>query len=119
MPRYTYRCESCGGRFTVRMSYSEYGQREVVCPRCGSKHVKRVPSRVRVLRSEEEYLESLADPERLAAIDEDPRALGKMMREMSSALGEDPGPEFKEVVDRLEKGQSPEEIEASLPEGEE
>ncbi len=119
MPRYTYHCEACRVRFTVQMSYSEYGQREISCPRCGSKRVRRVPSRIRVLRSEGEYLEALADPGRLAAIDEDPRALGKMMREMSSALGEDPGPEFKEVVDRLEKGQSPEEIEASLPSGEE
>ena len=115
MPRYTYRCMACGKRFVVRMSYSEYGTRAVHCPYCGSAEVRRLPSRVRLLRPEEEYLESLADPDRLASIDEDPRALGKMMREMSSALGEDLGPEFVEVVDRLEKGQSPEEIEAALP----
>jgi len=30
-------------------------------------------------------------------------------------LGEDMGPEFDEVVDRLEKGQSPEDIENDLP----
>ncbi len=38
-----------------------------------------------------------------------------MMRDMSRELGEDMGPEFDEVVDRLEKGQSPEEIERDLP----
>lgn len=37
------------------------------------------------------------------------------MREMSRELGEDMGAEFDEVVDRLEKGQSPEEIERDLP----
>ena len=37
------------------------------------------------------------------------------MRRMSRELGEDMGPEFDEVVDRLEKGQSPEEIEKDLP----
>ena len=37
------------------------------------------------------------------------------MKQMSSELGEDPGPEFNEVVDRLEKGQSPEQIERDLP----
>jgi len=41
--------------------------------------------------------------------------LGRMMRQMGSELGEELPPEFDEVVDRLEKGQSPEEIEQALP----
>jgi hypothetical protein len=57
----------------------------------------------------------MADPARLAALDDDPRALGKMMRQMSHELGEDMGPEFDEVVDRLEKGHSPEDIERDVP----
>ena len=48
-------------------------------------------------------------------VEEDPRALGKMMRKMGSEVGEDLPPEFDEVVDRLEAGQSPEEIESALP----
>ncbi len=115
MPAYSYRCEACGVRFTVRMSYREYGWKAVQCPRCGSAAVQRVPSRVRMLRSEEALLEDLADPARLGVLEDDPRALGEVMREMSAALGEDLGPEFDEVVERLEKGQSPEEIEAALP----
>lgn len=115
MPAYTYRCGACGVRFTVRMSYQEYGKKAVRCPRCGSAAVQRIPARIRMLRSEEALLESLADPARLGALEDDPRALGKMMREMGAALGEDLGPEFDEVVDRLEKGQSPEDIEAALP----
>ena len=38
------------------------------------------------------------------------------MRKMGKELGEELPPEFDEVVDRLEKGQSPEEIESALPE---
>jgi hypothetical protein len=38
------------------------------------------------------------------------------MRRMSSEIGEEMGPEFNEVVDRLEKGQSADEIEHDLPE---
>lgn len=34
---------------------------------------------------------------------------------MGQEVGEDLGPEFDEVVDRLESGQSPEEIEQDLP----
>jgi hypothetical protein len=57
----------------------------------------------------------MADPANLEGLDEDPRALGRMMREMSGELGEDMGPEFHEVVNRLEAGQSPEDIEKALP----
>jgi len=55
------------------------------------------------------------DPAALAGLEEDPQALGRMMRKMSREMGEDLGPEFDEVVDRLEKGQSPDDIEAALP----
>ena len=57
----------------------------------------------------------LTIPAALAGLEEDPQALGRMMRKMSREMGEELGPEFDEVVDRLEKGQSPEDIEAALP----
>lgn len=63
-----------------------------------------------------EDMDSLfSNPDALDGLDEDPQAMGRLMRKMSSEMGEDLGPEFDEVVDRLEKGQSPEEIEASMP----
>lgn len=79
--------------------------------------MSRLISRVSVVRSEESRLESLADPSNFAGLDEDdPRSLGRFMRKMSQEMGEDLGPEFDEVVDRLESGQTPEEIEDSMPE---
>jgi len=53
----------------------------------------------------------------LDGIDEnDPRSLGHFMRKMADESGEDLPPEFNEVVGRLEKGESPEDIEESMPE---
>lgn len=115
MPDYEYRCLDCERRFIFFMRYDEYGTKEVVCAHCGSSHVQRKIGRIRIGRSEESRLESLADPQKLAAIDDDPRALGKMMREMSSEIGEDMGGEFDEVVGRLEAGQSPDDIERDIP----
>jgi hypothetical protein len=46
----------------------------------------------------------------------DPKSLGRWMRKMSAEVGEDLGPEFDEVVGRLEAGESPEDIESSMPE---
>ncbi len=60
-------------------------------------------------------MEDMTDPSSLEGLEDDPQALGRMMRKMSSEMGEDMGPEFDEMVDRLEKGQSPEEIEKALP----
>ena len=73
-------------------------------------------TKVRIAKSEESRLESMANGfPGLDGLDEDPKALGQMMRKLGSETGEDLPPEFDEVVDRLEAGQSPEEIESALP----
>jgi len=87
----------------------------VTCPTCDHPEPERVIKPVRVTRSDEERFDALADPEKLAGLDDDPQTLGKMMRQMSQELGEDMGADFDEVVGRLEKGQSPEEIERDIP----
>ena len=115
MPDYEYRCLECKRRFEVYLSYAEYGKQAVRCTNCNSEHVQRRIGRIRFARSEESRLEDLADPSQLAGLEDDPKALAKMMRQMGTELDEDLGPEYDEVLDRLEKGQSPEEIESALP----
>jgi hypothetical protein len=61
----------------------------------------------------------MADPSSWGDFDEnDPKSMGKFMRKMMSEIGDeagDLGPEFEEVIDRLEAGQDPEEIEQQMP----
>ena len=115
MPNYEYRCLDCHRRFDILMTYSEYEHKQVKCPHCDSPHIQRKIGRVRVAHSSESQLENMADPDNLAGLEDDPRSLGKMMRNMSSELGEDMGPEFNEVVGRLESGETPDQIEKSMP----
>lgn len=117
MPIYEYRCNECRRRVTIFWrSFSEIGATHPCCPRCGSENLTRLMSRVAVVRSEESRLEDLADPSSLAGLDEnDPKSMARWMRKMSQEMGEDLGPEFGEVIDRLETGQSPEEIEEAIP----
>lgn len=115
MPDYQYRCLECKKRFDVFMTYSEYGTHNVQCKHCGSENVERRIGRIRFARSEESRMEEMADPGSLEGLEDDPRALGRMMRKMSGEMGEELGPEFDEVVNRLEAGQSPEEIEKAVP----
>jgi putative FmdB family regulatory protein len=113
MPLYEYRCNSCRRRVTLLRSFSDTSTPQ--CPRCHSEELSRLISRVSVLRSEESRLESLADPSSLGDLDEsDPRSIARWMRKMSGETGEDMGPEFDEMVDRLEAGESPDDVERSL-----
>jgi putative FmdB family regulatory protein len=115
MPGYEYRCINCKRRFEVYLPYSEYGKLAIQCPHCNSENVQRRIGRIRFARSEESRMEDLADPSQLAGLEDDPKAMARMMRNMSSEMGEDMEPEFDEVIDRLESGQSPEEIDAAMP----
>jgi putative FmdB family regulatory protein len=118
MPTYDFICLDCKKRFDLFMSYSEYGTKPAACSHCGSQNTRRRMTRVRIAKSDESRMESLgdfSDPSALEGLEDDPQALGRMMRKMGSELGEELPAEFDEVVDRLEKGQSPEEIESALP----
>ncbi|MBK7452079.1 MAG: hypothetical protein IPJ47_22830 [Anaerolineales bacterium] len=73
-------------------------------------------TKVRIAKTEEGRLESMAnDFTGFEGMENDPAEFGKMMKKMGREMGEDLPAEFDEVVDRLEAGQSPEEIESALP----
>lgn len=116
MPIYDYVCQNCGKRFDIYLSYSEYGSRNVACLHCGSENVRRRLGRVRVAKSEDSRLDDMSDDfSDMEGLEDDPKAMGRMMRKMGAEMGEDLPPEFDDVVDRLESGQSPEDIEQALP----
>ena len=117
MPAYEFRCNDCHKRYEINLSYSEYDRYKGSCPHCGSVNVSRYIRKVRFSLGDRSRLANLADPANLNALDEDPQALGRMMREMKTQLGANDLPgEFDEVVDRLESGQTAEQIENDLPE---
>lgn len=117
MPVYVFRCLDCRRIVQYTYSFSEYETATPLCKHCGSANLQRRIGRVGLAKSEDSRMDSLMDESALAGLDEeDPRALGRFMRQMSQEMGEDLGEEFGEVVDRLEKGQSPEQIEEAMPE---
>lgn len=115
MPIYEYICRSCGRRARLTMSYADYDRETPICPHCGNADLKRRVGRVAIARSEDSRLDSLMADDSINGLEEDPRAMGRLMRQMSREMGEDMGDEFEEVAGRLEKGESPESIEQSMP----
>jgi putative FmdB family regulatory protein len=120
MPIYEYRCGNCQQKVSIFFrSFSAVDQKAARCPNCDSADLKKLMPRIRVVRgsaapdsSGDDFDESMLD-----GLDEnDPRSMGRMMRRMADETGEDLGPEFGEVITRLEKGEDPEAIEKSMPE---
>jgi len=119
MPIYEYYCYDCTKRVNVFFrTMSEASDEAAACPTCSGKRLHRLVSRVRMLRSEESRMESMADDTSLMSglESEDPRALAGFMRRMSDEMGEPLDGEMSEMINRLEAGESPESIEQSMPE---
>jgi putative FmdB family regulatory protein len=117
MPIYEYYCSDCQRKVSLLWrSFADLESRPAQCPRCGGKNLRRLISKVATVRSEDARLDSMADPSNMPDLDEsDPKSLARWMRKMSSETGEDLGPEFDEVVGRLEAGEDPDAIEKSMP----
>lgn len=117
MPIYEYYCADCRKRVNVFFrTMSEASDEAARCPTCQGAHLRRLVSRVAVLKSEESRLENLADPSMMSGLEsEDPRALASFMRRMSGEMGEPMDAEMNEVIDRLEAGESPDSIDQAFP----
>jgi putative FmdB family regulatory protein len=99
MPIYEYRCEDCGkiSEFLLIRTDEAFSPR---CKRCKSKKMSRVLSKVRVIRSEESRMESLADPSKWGDLDErDPKSMAKMMKRLGKEFGEELGEDADRMVD--------------------
>jgi putative FmdB family regulatory protein len=117
MPIYEYFCLDCRKRVSVFFrSFSVASDEAARCPNGEEHRLRRLVSRVSVVKSESSRLDSFDDPTLLSGLEnEDPRALAHFMRKMSDEMGEPLDAEMNEVINRLEAGESTESIEQSIP----
>jgi putative FmdB family regulatory protein len=105
MPIYEFSCNGCNNRVSVfvRSMSSEVSGK---CDRCGSQDLRRLISRVAFIKSGGDF-DSLDDDKLMSGFDEsDPRAMAAWARKMQRETGEEMGPEFEEMVEKLERGES-------------
>lgn len=118
MPIYEYDCADCRRRVSllVKRISDPAAPR---CPRCGGERLSRLMSRFSRLRSDDDRLESLADPGQLGGLDEnDPKSIARWMKKMGGELGDEAGEGFDEAIDEAleeEAGGEPGAAEAPGP----
>ncbi len=100
MPIYEYFCRSCRRRVTLLVrSISHPGT--PTCPRCGGTELDRLMSRFARVRSEDDRLDSLADPSSFGDVDEnDPKSVARWAKKMGKELGEDVGEDFDQMMEQ-------------------
>ena len=100
MPIYEYHCADC--RRAVSLLVMRISDpTPPVCPRCGGTQLRRLMSRFATVRSEEDRLDSLADPSSLGGLDEDdPKSVAKWMKRMGNEMGEDLGDDVDEALEQ-------------------
>jgi putative FmdB family regulatory protein len=106
MPIYEYRCLACRKRSSVFVR-SVSSPATPACEHCGSKKMTRLMSKFAVhglpRRGASDYDDDLGG---LDDVDEnDPRSVARWARKMSADMGEDMGPEFDEMIGRMEAGE--------------
>ncbi|MBI2872770.1 MAG: zinc ribbon domain-containing protein [Chloroflexi bacterium] len=109
MPIYEYRCLNCRKRVTIFVR--TIGQApSPVCDRCHGNNLERLVSSFAVMKSWGASLDKVPFSDAGADVDEeDPRAMAGYLRRMKHEMGEEAGPEFDEMVDRMEAGELPDE----------
>jgi putative FmdB family regulatory protein len=136
VPIYEFYCASCHTVFSFFSARVDPEARPA-CPRCGRGELPRRPSRFATLRSRggEEALDDDTDP--LAGVDDerlerafeamasefeslddaaepDPRQLSRVLRRFTDLTGLEAGPKLRDVLDRLERGEDPDALEAEM-----
>lgn len=103
MPVYEFSCAVCRKKFSVLCPISRRDDAHE-CEHCHSMQTVRLVSRVKTLRSEDQLMESLADPSQMAGLDEnDPKTFATWAKKMAREMGENMDDEI-EAMAREELG---------------
>ncbi len=134
MPIYEFYCPDCHTLFNFFSARIDTTA-QATCPRCDRPELSRKPSRFAMLkhasddRDDEAAFDGLDESKLEGAMDtlmkemghlendEDPRAMGHMMRRFSELSGLEMGDRMEELVARMETGEDPESLEQEMGEG--
>ncbi len=98
MPIFEYSCLSCKRKMSFLVLSPATFQPS--CKYCKGTDLEQLYSRFSSPKSEDQRLESLADPSSLAGLDEnDPASVARWMKKMGKEMGEDVGEDFDQIAE--------------------
>jgi len=101
MPIYEYECCGCESQFQNLVMKKE-DERDIVCPGCGSRNIKRIISRVAYHQSESDRLDAYDSHTRKDdSFYKDTRNIGLHAEKRAKELGVDLGSSFKTKLEKL------------------
>jgi len=136
MPIYEFYCPDCHTVFSFFSATVDTAARPA-CPECGRPELGRRPSRFATLSAGRAEEVEGDDDDPFAGVDEarmerameelgaefegmdgdaepDPRQMSRLLRRFSEVTGLEAGPKLREMLDRLERGEDPEALEAEM-----
>lgn len=116
MPIYEYDCFDCNEQVEIFFrSFSDLQTKKAICPICEGTNLERQISQVSVINTTKRATQATAPASTLPTnVEPDSKALAQTMRQSIQAAGQDLGADFKEVANRLEKGETATSVEKSL-----
>jgi putative FmdB family regulatory protein len=101
MPIYEYECCGCEGQFQALVMKNEE-EKDLVCPGCGSRKLKRLISRVAYHTSEQDRLDAY-DPKapKGDSFYRDSRNIGLHAKKRAQQMGVDLGSSFESKLEKL------------------
>jgi len=98
MPIYEYTCRSCKRKMSFLVL--KPAAHQPVCKFCRSHDLEQLYSRFSSPKSEDQRLDSLADPASLSGLDENnPASVARWMKKMGKEMGEDMGEDFDQIAE--------------------
>lgn len=110
MPVYEYRCNTCHRKVSLLVrGFSEVPA--AVCSNCGSRDLTRLFSTFACLRTDKDVYDDILSDSQLVnrMMANDPGALVEWSRRLEGSEGEKSS-EYGEALERMEKGESPDQI---------
>ncbi|NCB37460.1 MAG: zinc ribbon domain-containing protein [Erysipelotrichia bacterium] len=106
MPVYEFLCGSCKKKFSI-LCHIDKRDEQHDCQYCNSHQTRRLVSRVKTVRTEDQLMESLADPAKLSGLDEnDPRTFASWAKKMAREMGENMDDEIEAMAQEEFEGGS-------------
>jgi putative FmdB family regulatory protein len=101
LPIYEFDCKSCGFRFQHLLLASEE-EKDITCPKCKGKDLKKLVSRVTFHASEQDRLNSYnPKSKKNDTFYKDTRNIGLDAKKRAQQMGVHLGPEFESKLDKL------------------